>query len=133
VPFDHDEDFHFIATAYYLSPAVRSFWEKQFTGPILWFGTTLEVIADYLEKLAAERAAAPPPTPGGTRSPFGAPVNTRSPFGTTNPFPKVPSVPGFPKPSSTTPFPKPPTPTPFPKPAGSPAAPAKPPVTPAAN
>jgi hypothetical protein len=133
VPFDHDEDFHFIATAYYLSPAVRSFWEKQFTGPILWFGTTLEVIADYLEKLAAERAAAPPPTPGGTRSPFGTPVNTRSPFGTTNPFPKVPSMPGFPKPSSTTPFPKSPTPTPFPKPAGSPAAPAKPPVTPAAN
>ena len=82
VPFDHDEDFYFIATAYYLSPAVRSFWEKQFTGPILWFGTTLEVIADYLEKLTVERAAPPPPLPTGTRSPFGAPTGTRSPFGT---------------------------------------------------
>ncbi|HWA87635.1 MAG TPA: hypothetical protein VG710_15505 [Opitutus sp.] len=60
VPFDREEDFHFIATAYYLSPAVRAFWEKQLEGPILWFGTTLETIADYLEKLEADRAAAPP-------------------------------------------------------------------------
>lgn len=66
VPFDREEDFHFIATAYYLSPAVRTFWEKQCNGPILWFGTTLEGIADHLEKLTAERAAAPAavvPTP----------------------------------------------------------------------
>ena len=61
VPFDREEDFHFIATAYYLSPAVRTFWEKQFSGPILWFGTTLEGIADHLERLTAERAAMPPP------------------------------------------------------------------------
>ena len=92
VPFDHDEDFHFIATAYYLSPAVRSFWEKQFAGPILWFGTTLENIADYLEKLTAERLAPPPATPTGTRTPFGSPApstpGTRSPFGTPTPFPK---------------------------------------------
>ena len=85
----HDEDFHFMATAYHLSPAVRSFWEKQFTGPILWFGTTLEVIADYLEKLSAERAAPPPAVVSGTRSPFGTPsTGTRSPFGSKTPFPK---------------------------------------------
>jgi len=59
VPFDREEDFHFVATAYYLSPAVRTFWEKQCAGPILWFGTTLEGIADHLEKIEAERAAAP--------------------------------------------------------------------------
>jgi len=110
VPFDHDEDFYFIATAYYLSPAVRSFWEKQFTGPILWFGTTLEVIADYLEKLTVERAAPPPPLPTGTRSPFGAPSGTRSPFGTgtATPFPKgsgTPQIPPTAKPASATPFP----------------------------
>lgn len=66
VPFDREEDFHFIATAYYLSPAVRTYWEKQCNGPILWFGTTLEGIADHLEKLTAERAAMPQvavPTP----------------------------------------------------------------------
>lgn len=51
VPFDRQEDFTFIASAYYLSPAVRAHWEKQVGGPILWFGTTLECIADYLEKL----------------------------------------------------------------------------------
>jgi hypothetical protein len=56
VPFDREEDFHFIATAYYLSPAVRTYWEKQCNGPILWFGTTLESIADHLEKLGAESA-----------------------------------------------------------------------------
>ncbi len=59
VPFDREEDFHFIATAYYLSPAVRTYWEKQCNGPILWFGTTLEAIADHLEKLEAERKNSP--------------------------------------------------------------------------
>ena len=56
VPFDREEEFWFVATAYYLSPAVRSFWEKELRGPILWFGTTLETIADYLEKHAEELA-----------------------------------------------------------------------------
>jgi hypothetical protein len=58
VPFDREEDFHFVATAYYLSPAVRTYWEKQLSGPILWFGTTLEGIADFLEKLQAEQNVA---------------------------------------------------------------------------
>jgi len=52
VPFDREEEFWFVATAYYLSPAVRNHWEKALGGPILWFGTTLEAIGDYLEKLA---------------------------------------------------------------------------------
>ena len=58
VPFDREEEFWFVATAYYLSPAVRAFWEKELGGPILWFGTTLETIADYLEKYIAESAGA---------------------------------------------------------------------------
>jgi hypothetical protein len=67
VPFDQEEDFTFIATAYYLSPAVRTFWEKKFEGPILWFGTTLEGIAEHLERLVgptASRAPFAPSTPG---------------------------------------------------------------------
>lgn len=56
VPFDREEEFYFVATAYYLSPAVRTYWEKQLGGPILWYGTTLEAIADYLEKQAATTA-----------------------------------------------------------------------------
>jgi hypothetical protein len=59
VPFDREEEFWFVATAYYLSPAVRSHWEKTLGGPILWFGTTLEAVAEYLEKyIAAQKAAA---------------------------------------------------------------------------
>jgi hypothetical protein len=61
VPFDREEEFSFIATAYYLSPAVRTYWEKQVGGPILWFGTTLEAIADYLEKLSAQPTPAAAP------------------------------------------------------------------------
>ena len=59
VPFDREEEFHFVATAYYLSPAVRTFWEKHLGGPIIWFGTTLEGIADYLEKLPVDHSSAP--------------------------------------------------------------------------
>src|SRR5437764_90478 len=57
VPFDKEEEFSFVATAYYLSPAVRAHWEKTLDGPILWFGTTLEAIADFLEKQGADAAA----------------------------------------------------------------------------
>lgn len=64
VPFDREEDFHFVATAYYLSPAVRTFWEKELNGPILWFGATLDGIGTHLEKLEAERNAAVPAKTG---------------------------------------------------------------------
>jgi hypothetical protein len=56
VPFDKDDDIHFVATAYSLSPAVKQFWEKHFSGPVIWFGTTLDSIHDCLEKLETERA-----------------------------------------------------------------------------
>lgn len=75
IPFDHEEDFWFVATAYYLSPAVRSYWEKQLGGPILWFGTTLEAVADFLEKLGggsgegARTGAAGAAANGGAASP----------------------------------------------------------------
>lgn len=58
VPFDREEDVYYVATAYYLSPAVRAYWEKTLAGPILWYGTTLELIAEYLEKLETDRAQA---------------------------------------------------------------------------
>lgn len=59
VPFDREEDVSFVATAYYLSPAVRTYWEKQLQGPVVWFGTTLEMVSDYLEKLESSRAGKP--------------------------------------------------------------------------
>ncbi len=56
LPFDREEDFTLIATAYYLSPAVRTFWEKQVNGPIIWYGATLEDIAETLERLASSKS-----------------------------------------------------------------------------
>ena len=92
VPFDQEEDFTFIATAYYLSAAVRNYWEKQFTGPVLWFGTTLEGIADFLERIEGESS--------NTRSPFASktPAATKA-GGTPPPIPATKST--------AKPFPKP--------------------------
>lgn len=55
VPFDRDEDIHFVATAYALSPAVRAHWEKTLGGQICWFATTMETIVDVLEEIEVER------------------------------------------------------------------------------
>ena len=60
VPFDQEEDFIFIASAYYLSPSVRTYWQKQYPGQIVWYGTTMEAIANYLEKLEAAAPVALP-------------------------------------------------------------------------
>ena len=57
LPFDREEDMFFVATAYYMSPAVRTYWEKQLGGPIIWFGATLEMLSDCFEKMDTERAA----------------------------------------------------------------------------
>lgn len=58
VPFDREDEFHYVASAYYLSPAVRAHWERELAGPVLWYGTTREGIADYLDKLSAVASAA---------------------------------------------------------------------------
>jgi hypothetical protein len=102
VPFDREEDFHFVATAYYLSPAVRAHWEKKLGGQIIWQATTMDIIADFLDRIHAERTEAakhggrntraPLPIAGGSKPPV--PSNSRSPIpgagGSVAPFP-VPS------------------------------------------
>lgn len=55
LPFDRDEDFTLVASAYYLSPAVRTYWDKQLGGHVIWYGATLEAIADTLERLASAK------------------------------------------------------------------------------
>ena len=67
VPFDREEDFHFVATAYYLSPAVRTFWEKKLGGQIIWQATTMDIIADFLDRMQAERTEG---RKSSTRPPF---------------------------------------------------------------
>jgi len=108
VPFDREEEFYFIATAYYLSPAVRTFWEKQYGTQIIWYGTTLDVMADYLEKLETERANS------GTRSPFpSSGSGSRPPMpdagayaaASKNPFPGSRSPISLPPPGSVPPIP----------------------------
>ncbi len=58
LPFDRDEDFTLVATAYHLSPAVRNYWEKLLGPHVLWYGTSLEAIADTLDRLATPPAPA---------------------------------------------------------------------------
>jgi hypothetical protein len=109
VPFDREEDFHFVATAYYLSPAVRSYWEKKLGGQIIWQATTMDIIADFLDRMHAERgegkagarntrAPFPQPGPGGSGSPVPGPAGgSRPPMGgSVAPFP----VPGGTKPTT---------------------------------
>ena len=55
VPYDKEEDFWLVATAYYLSPAVRTHWEKKLGGTIVWHATTMDVIAEFLDRQQAER------------------------------------------------------------------------------
>ena len=55
VPFDLEEDYYFIATAYYLSPAVRAHWEKKYGKNIIWLATSMDIIADFLDRQQAER------------------------------------------------------------------------------
>jgi hypothetical protein len=110
VPFDREEDFHFVATAYYLSPAVRSYWEKKLGGQIIWQATTMDIIADFLDRVHAERgegakkssgtrAPFPVAAPGGSGSPVPSPGGSRPPIGgSVAPFPvaggtKPPSAP----------------------------------------
>ncbi len=89
VPFDLEEDFMFIASAYYLSPAVRTYWEKRFEGPILWFGTTLEGIAEHLDRLSSPTSSkAPFPTAGEPAAAPAAAVSQTSPA----PAPAVPAA-----------------------------------------
>jgi len=93
VPFDREEDFHFVATAYYLSPAVRSHWEKKLGGQIIWQATTMDIIADFLDRITAERGDANK-AKNGTRNPF--PVGSKP----TTPAPAAPAGTAGPPPAS---------------------------------
>lgn len=58
VPFGRVGKFTFMATAYALSSAVRTFWEERLGGMVLWYGATLAGLADFLANCAAARAPA---------------------------------------------------------------------------
>jgi hypothetical protein len=110
VPFDKEEDFHFVATAYYLSPAVRAHWEKTLGGQIIWQATTMDIIADFLDRVVAERGEAGKRTglaaKTGTRPPF-ATGGTNPGFGSKGPFSAGGSKPATPLPPGNTQAPMP--------------------------
>lgn len=58
VPFDSVEDTVYLASAYYLSPVVREFWEEKLTGKIVWYASSMESISDFLEIVEANKAKA---------------------------------------------------------------------------
>ena len=55
VPFDREEDFHYLATCFYMSDAVRQYWEKELGGSIVWFATTMKSLTQMLEWVENER------------------------------------------------------------------------------
>lgn len=56
VPFDKEDDFYFVATAYYLSVPAREFWEERLDGaPIIWYAASINGIAAAVEKIEADR------------------------------------------------------------------------------
>jgi hypothetical protein len=63
VPYDREEDCWFVATAYYFSAAVRTHWEKKLGGTIVWNVTSMDVIAEFLERLQLDRAESDKPKP----------------------------------------------------------------------
>jgi len=54
VPFDREENFHFVATSYYLSQAVRDYWEERLGGIVVWYATTVESITSAVDRVVQE-------------------------------------------------------------------------------
>lgn len=48
VPFDLMEDTVYLATSYYLSPAVRTQWEDLFKKNVIWYASTVDSITRFI-------------------------------------------------------------------------------------
>ncbi len=56
VPFDMQDNFVFLATAYYLSSYVREYWEELLGCPVLWFVASMNDLSEVIEWYAKEFA-----------------------------------------------------------------------------
>lgn len=56
VPFDQVEDTWYLATACYMSSAVRSYWEDKIDGNIVWFASTIASLSEFLEAFETNAA-----------------------------------------------------------------------------
>lgn len=57
VPFDEREGTVFLASAYYLSNPVRSYWEQLLGSNIIWYASPLKSLTDALERISASVAS----------------------------------------------------------------------------
>jgi hypothetical protein len=57
VPFDEENGFFFLATAYHLSQPVVKFWEEKLEGRVQWFATSIGGISTLLENAEQELKA----------------------------------------------------------------------------
>lgn len=57
VPFDHENGYFFLATAYYLSQPVIKFWEEKLGGRVQWFVTEFGSVSTLLENAEQELKA----------------------------------------------------------------------------
>jgi len=54
VPFDHENGYYFLATAYYMSQPVVDLWEEKLDGRVMWFVTELGGLSTLLENAEQE-------------------------------------------------------------------------------
>jgi len=59
VPFDTVENFHFLASAYYISAPVLKFWDEQIEGNIVWYSAPISSISNTLTTLESSHEEEP--------------------------------------------------------------------------
>lgn len=60
LPIDEREGIHFLASAYYLSQPVRSYWEQLLGTNLVWYAASLQVMIEAIEKIETPIPASPP-------------------------------------------------------------------------
>jgi len=58
VPFDCENEFYFLATAYHMSQPVVKYWEEKLDGRVLWFVTEMGGISTLLENAEQQQKSA---------------------------------------------------------------------------
>jgi hypothetical protein len=54
LPFDYEDGFYFVATSYYLSVAVRDFWQDRLQDRIIWYATSMDGLCGAVDKVAED-------------------------------------------------------------------------------
>jgi hypothetical protein len=60
LPIDEREGIHFLASAYYLSQPVRTYWEQLLGTNLVWYAASLQVMIEAIEKIEPHTPAAAP-------------------------------------------------------------------------